>query len=51
MAPNRAPMHARKTILLKLIHPFTTQIVPSLYHNSFPAARADRFHQFFVWAL
>ena len=34
----RSCAHARKTILLILIHPFTTQIVPSLYPQSFPSS-------------
>ena len=34
----RSCTHTQKTILLTLIHPFTTQIVPSLYPQSFPSS-------------
>ena len=45
----RSCAHARKTILLTLIHPFTTHIVPSLYPQSFPSSSCRSFPPVFLF--
>ena len=43
--------HARKTILLILIHSFIAQIVPSLYPQSFPSSSCRSFSPVFCLGI